>query len=93
MAFGVRATGIIYGEIISRKEEDILRCTIDEAIKRINPCIRCDQYLVKFTPVKGEHFMDASKLPRQVLEIKVAQDFYELYEDQNHKVRVKSINS
>ena len=91
IAFGVRNTGIIYGEWIARREEDVLKCTIDEAVKRINPCVRYDQYLVKLTPVNGQHFMDYSQYPRKVLEIKVAQgDPHELYEDLNHEVRGQS---
>ena len=88
LAYGVRQTGVIYGETINRNEEDALKCTIDETVKRISPCVRYDQYVVKFTPVCGSHFMNHSRYKRQVLEVKVAPgDPFELYEDQRHQVR------
>ncbi len=84
-AFGVGSTGIVYGDLISRHEEDVLKCTIDECVKRTIPSLRCDQYRVKFTPVMEKtHFNQ-----KQVLEIKVNPgDAYKLYEDQHHKVPV-----
>ena len=92
LAFGVRQTGVIYGEVINRWEEDLLKRTIDETVKRISPCVRYDQYVVKFTPVCGSHFMDYSQQTRYVLEIKVKGDSYELYEDQNHEVGMLSVS-
>lgn len=89
MAFGVSKVGVIYGNRTSRREEDNLKCMVDEAIRRTIPCVRNDQYLVKFTRVNGEQSKGhAQQYARQVMEIKVAQgDPYELYEDQNHEVR------
>ena len=88
LAFGVHNNGVILGVKLTKGEEDLLKCTIDETMKGISPCVRCNQYLVKFTPVKSQFFMDDSQHKRHVLEIKVtAGDPYELYEDQDHEVR------
>ena len=87
LAFGVRASGVIYGEKISRREEDILKCSIDEAVKKINPCVYFNKYNVSFTPVKGHHFDDDKDVFRQVLEIRVLQgEPDQLYEDPRHQV-------
>ncbi len=88
LAFGVRPSGVIYGEKITRREEDHLKCAIDEAVKRIIPYVSSNKYSVSFTPVKGRHFDDKPNTVRQVLEIRVTPgEPYELYEDSRHEVR------
>jgi len=87
LAFGVRSSGVIYGEQISRREEDTLKCSIDEAVKKINPCVCYNKYSVNFTQVKGRHFDDVRPVLRQVLEIRVLQgEPDQLYEDPRHEV-------
>ena len=90
----MRKTGVIYGDVITRKEEDNLKLIIDEIFKKMNPHVQTDTYRVTFTPVVGSSFgrryggygvMGATKL--QVLEIRVAPgDPFSLYEDQSHEV-------
>ena len=88
LAFGVLKNGVIYGQKISRWEKDTIREVIDQSIRKICPCVNCDQYLVKFSPVNRKNFMDDSQHKWYVLEIKVtAGDPYELYTDRNHEVR------
>lgn len=91
LCFGVRKTGVIYGDEISRKEEDNLKLIIDEIFKKMTPHVSTDTYRVTFTPVVGgsyrrhNRYKEATKL--QVLEIRVAPgDPFSLYEDQNHEV-------
>ena len=40
--------GKIYGEGISRKEEDNLRCIIDEILKRMHPFVSPSRYRSKY---------------------------------------------
>ena len=89
LCFGVRKTGVIYGEEINRKEEDNLRLLIDEIFKKMSPHVPTDTYRVTFTPVRGSSFNrqhnEATKL--LVLEIRVAPgNPFALYEDLNHEV-------
>lgn len=91
LCFGVRKTGVIYGDEISRKEEDNLKLIIDEIFKKMTPHVPTDTYRVTFTPVVGTSFRrgDGHKEATilQVLEIRVAPgDPFSLYEDQNHEV-------
>ena len=91
LAYGVRPNGIIYGEEISRREQDMLNhTTIDETVKRIIPNVDVEMYRVTYTDVNMPAEVGGA-LPRrrQVLEIRVAPGSpYQLYEDQNHEVRV-----
>ncbi len=87
--YGVRPTGVIYGEQISRREQDMLNhTTIDETVKRIIPVVAVGMYRVTYTDVVD--IPDSpSKAPKrfQVLEIRVEPGRpYQLYEDQNHEV-------
>ena len=92
LCFGVRKTGVIYGENINRKEEDNIRLVIDEIFKKMHPHVPTDGYRVTFTPVLGSAYRryDGVKevTKQQVLEVRVAPgDPFSLYEDQNHEVR------
>lgn len=86
--YGVRTNGIVYGEKISRKEEDNLKNTIDTAMKRIIPYVGGDKYKVKFIKVsENDHRSSLQAASHQVLKIKVEPgDPYEMYEDPNHEV-------
>lgn len=44
----LRHLGKIYGEAISRKEEDNLRCIIDEILKRMHPFVSPSRYRSKY---------------------------------------------
>lgn len=81
MAYGVRHNGVIYGDKITRKEQDNLNTIIDEAVKRIFPLVGLGMYRVTFTPV------EETEADYQVLTIGVERgDPFKLYEDQNHEV-------
>ena len=91
LCFGVRKTGVIYGETITRREEDNLRLVIDEIFKKMHPHVPTDKYRVTFTPVLGSSFRrwDGVKeaTMKLVLQIRVAAgDPFSLYEDFNHEV-------
>ena len=91
LCFGVRKTGVIYGDSISRKEEDLIRLLIDETFKKMHPHVATNGYRVTFTPVlKSSHSRcDGGKDTRKlhVLEVRIAPgDPFSLYEDLNHEV-------
>lgn len=87
LVYGVRSNGIIYGQKISRKERDTLtNSSIDNAIKKIIPCVSVDLYSVIFTDVIGapSQLHDADN---KVVRIKVAPGRPgEMYEDLHHEV-------
>jgi hypothetical protein len=83
LCFGCRENGRIYGETISRKEEDTLRLMIDARIKKMHPFVSPSTYRVTFTPVHS-HYNKTSV--RYVLEIRVTPgDRYQLYETEFHE--------
>ena len=84
IAFGLRQNGVIYGEKISRSEEDKLQCLVDSAVKRIQPCVRVKQCRIHYIPVHDP--IGNENQDRKVLEIKV-ESGKTLYEDRNHEVR------
>ena len=91
LCFGVRKTGVIYGDNISRKEEDCIRLVIDETFKKMHPHVPTDSYRVTFTPVltSSRYQRDGRKdtAKPHVLEVRVAPgDPFSLYEDLNHEV-------
>ena len=72
----------MYGDFISRREEDQLKLTIDDVFKKFRPMVKTSQYRVTFTPVDS-----CQEAHRVVLEIRVqAGSHGELYEDMNHEV-------
>lgn len=84
LVYGVRPNGIVYGERISRHEQDVLNNTIDNVVKRIIPSVGLDMYRVVFLPAIDRD-RDADDKALQVLTIKV-EPGNSLYEDLNHKV-------
>lgn len=94
LAYGVRPNGVVYGEEISRREQDMLNhTTIDETVKRIIPTVGVEMYRVTYTDVDMPKEVGvAPPRRRQVLEIRVAPGRqYQLYEDQNHEVREAAV--
>ena len=89
LCFGARPTGNVCGVKINRKEEDVLKCSIDEVVKRIHPMVKPSMYRMTFTPVVDHRGRDTESF---VLEIRVGKgDQFQLYEtggsDPNFKVR------
>ena len=83
LVYGVRQNGVIYGERITRKEQDNLNLAIDNIVKRIIPTVGLEMYNVSFVPVDG--VKDEQDL--QVLMIRVQPgEAYQLYEDPQHEV-------
>lgn len=91
LCFGVRKTGVIYGESITRREEDNIKQLLDDIFKRMHPHVQTDGYRVTFTPVLGSSYYRGDRIKETtklyVLEIRVAPgDPFSLYEDYNHDV-------
>ena len=83
VTYGVRRNGVIYGDRINRKEQDVLtHASIDAAIKYIIPYVDGDLYSIHFTDVVERGSCEKLKVVR----IKVASAPYDLYEDKNHEV-------
>lgn len=83
LCFGAKPSGHVYGQEMSRKEEDVYRCTIDEVVKRIHPMVKPSMYRVSFTPVasRSRYNMTSKDRSLYVLEIRVQRgDPYQLYE-------------
>ncbi len=75
-------SGVIYGEKITRKEEDNIRLVIDEVLKRFHPMVKPQNYRVTFTPVESRR-----ETSRCVVEIRLAPgETGELYEDMYREV-------
>lgn len=87
LTYGVQSNGRIYGERISRCEQDKLtHSSIDGAIRRIIPIVEGDMYSIIFNDVVGAP-LDGQTHNRKVVRIKVTPGRpYELYEDLNHHV-------
>ena len=97
IAYGVRPSGIIYGEEINRREQDMLNHTvIDEAAKRIIPAVPGAMYSVQYVPVDMPP-LESGEIPpkmRKVLLIRIEPGKpYQLYEDMNHEVGVRGTQS
>jgi hypothetical protein len=91
LTYGVRSNGMIYGERINRREQDVLTVSsVDGAIKRIIPCVECELYSINFSDVAGVPSLDRYDYHNifKVVVIKVARGRQDLiYEDINHNVR------
>lgn len=78
ICFGVTRDGVIRGNEISRKEEDVFKCTIDEAVKRIHPMVEPSMYRVSFTSVVDKRGRETRYT---ILEIRVNKgDRFQIYE-------------
>lgn len=78
ICFGVRPNGSVVGIKTTRKDEDVYKCTIDEAVKRIHPMVKPSKYRVSFTPVVDHRGGETKKC---VLEIRVEKgDRFQIYE-------------
>ena len=78
VSFGATKDGIVRGNEIGRKEEDVYKCTIDEAVKRIHPMVEPSMYRVSFTLVVDKK---GKETRYKVLEIRVMKgDRFQIYE-------------
>ncbi len=78
ICFGVTKDAIVRGNEISRKEEDVFKCIIDEAVKRIHPMVEPYMYRVSFTPVVDKRGRETRY---KILEIRVNKgDQFQIYE-------------
>ena len=75
---------MVYGQHVSRKEEDVYKLCIDEVMKKMHPMVCPSRYRVSFVPVDMRSYRSSSYF---VLEIRVSNgEPYLMYEDSRHEV-------